>query len=107
MRENNGRGQLLADSAKMFERGGVDKKRAKLEKENRKRTNSEANQNLLAEIQKLKGEHPAWGYRMKDANLLVPKRSKWTTNRGTDMTKVLIQGEGWVYVHVVIDWRSR
>ena len=61
---------------------------------------------------------------MKSANLLVPKREKWTTNPGkeqrskprtaspnefwgTDMTKVLIPGRGWGYVHVVIDWGSK
>ena len=48
---------------------------------------------------------------MKSANLLVPKREKWTTSTpnefwGTDMTKVLTPGRGWVYVHFVIDWQA-
>ena len=60
---------------------------------------------------------------MKSANLLVPKREKWTANPGkeprskprtatpnefwgTDMTKVLTPVQGWVYVHSVIDWQA-
>ena len=48
---------------------------------------------------------------MESANLLVPKREKWTTSSpnefwGTDMTKALTPGQVWVYVHAVIDWQA-
>lgn len=97
----------------------------------RERSESEANEKLLEEIREIQGAHPARSYNrkrvwrlMKENNLLVPKRSKWTANPGkeqrskpktatpnefwgTDMTNVMIPGEGWVYVPVVIDWGSK
>jgi putative transposase len=60
---------------------------------------------------------------MKENALLIQKntalRAKRTSSRpkprakvpnqywGTDMTKVKIQGWGWLYIHIVIDWYSK
>lgn len=59
---------------------------------------------------------------MKKHNLLVPKNFKLKANRtptskpktvepnrywGIDMTKIMLLGYGWVYLHVVIDWGSK
>ena len=42
----------------------------------------------------------------------TPLRSKPRASRpnqiwGTDMTKIMIQGAGWVYLHIVLDWYSK
>ncbi|MDR0994481.1 MAG: transposase [Verrucomicrobiota bacterium] len=81
------RDQRLGDGAKLFERGGVDHIRERLEHENRKlketigelsvelktrlvrrrSVNSSASQALLMQIQQLKAEHPYWRhYTMND-----------------------------------------
>jgi len=60
---------------------------------------------------------------MKVSNLLVPKNKKLiaprtvTTHKprtvepnrfwGIDMTKIMLPAEGWIYLHVVIDWGSK
>jgi len=60
---------------------------------------------------------------MKLHGLLVPRNAKLRATRtptkskpktvepnriwGTDMTKILIPGHGWVYLHVVLDWGSK
>ena len=86
------RDQLLTDGAKLFERGGVDHARERLERENRKLKEMIGEltiEELLLRIQQLKAKHPYWGYRriwaylkyheklldhlMKENHLLVPK----------------------------------
>lgn len=60
---------------------------------------------------------------MKELNLTVPKNKRLKAKRsshrdkprteecnaiwGTDMTKISIQGFGWAYLHVVLDWGSK
>ena len=62
---------------------------------------------------------------MKEKNLLVTKENKLKAKRGKhpykskpratspnsiwgiDMTKIMIQGEGWSYLHVVLDWYTK
>ena len=103
------------------------------------------NQGILERIQKLKADHPFWGYRrvwahlrfvdnlevnkkrilrlMRKHRLLVtphmrlkakrlsshPKPKPTVPNQwwGIDMTKVMVEGYGWVYVVVVLDWYTK
>ena len=60
---------------------------------------------------------------MKENKFLITKNTKLKAKRtstrpkprakvpnqywGTDMTKVKIQGWGWVYIHVVLDWYTK
>ena len=60
---------------------------------------------------------------MKENNLIVTKNFRLKAKRystrpkprasvpnqywGTDMTKIKIQGWGWVYIHVVLDWHTK
>jgi len=107
----------------------------------------ERNRGILERIEKLKGEHPLWGYRrvwaylkyreglpvnkkriyrlMREKNLLVTKENKLKAKRsshpykskpratspntiwGIDMTKIMVQGEGWAYLQVVLDWYTK
>lgn len=105
----------------------------------------ERNKAVLAKIQAIKADHPAWGYRrvwaylryregllvnkkriyrlLGQNNLLAthtrsnrakrtPTRCKPTANKpnelwGIDMTKVMVDSWGWVYLHVVLDWASK
>ena len=100
---------------------------------------------IVERIEKIKSEHPLWGYRrvwayiryregvvvgrnriyrlMKEKQLIVSPNFKLKAKRystrpkprasvpnqywGTDMTKVKIQGWGWIYIHVVIDWYTK
>ena len=106
---------------------------------------TERDQQLLARLQQLKADHPAWGYRriwaylkyreglpinkkriyrlLQEHRLLAhqtrhlranrtPTRSKPRAERpnelwGIDMTKILVNSWGWVYLHVVLDWGSK
>ncbi|MEZ5406212.1 MAG: DDE-type integrase/transposase/recombinase [Verrucomicrobiia bacterium] len=104
-----------------------------------------ADQTLLEPIQKLKTEHPAWGYRRiwaylryrqnrkvgknriyrllkenillatqtrqlkasRSANTSKPKTTQPNRIWGIDMTKIMINSWGWVYLVVVLDWGSK
>jgi transposase InsO family protein len=103
------------------------------------------NQGILERIEKLKADHPFWGYRrvwaylrfvdnlgvnkkrilrlMRRHNLLVTPHMRLKAKRtasqakprptcpnqwwGIDMTKLMVEGCGWVYVVVVLDWYSK
>lgn len=77
------RNQLLTDGAKLFERGGVDRARERLEHENRK----------------LKAPRKAVTHKPRT----VEPNRYW----GIDMTKVMISTFGWIYLHVVMDWGTK
>jgi putative transposase len=106
---------------------------------------AERNQPVIERIQKIKAEHPFWGYRrtwahlryveelnvnkkrilrlMRTHDLLVkpetrlkatrvPSRSKPKPERpnqwwGIDMTKVMVNNFGWMYIVVVLDWYTK
>ncbi len=100
---------------------------------------------MLPRIQRIKADHPFWGYRriwaylhyverlpvnkkrilrvMRENSLLVTPnqrlRAKRTPSRakprptkpnewwGIDMTKVMVDGFGWVYIVLVLDWYTK
>jgi putative transposase len=78
------------------------------------------NQWLLDQIRAIKAEHPFWGYRRVWANVHDPDGRAVNDKRvlrlkptqpnqwwGIDMTKVIVQDFGWIYVTVVLDWFTK
>src|SRR5882762_6358753 len=92
---------------------------------------TQRDQQLLPRVQQLKADHPAWGYRriwaylkyrdglavnkkrlyrlLGEHRLLAHQTRRLRANElwGIDMTKILVNSWGWVYLHIVLDWGSK
>ena len=106
---------------------------------------AQRNAGLRERIERLKADHPFWGYRrvwaylrftdglpvnrkrilrlMREHHWLVPSNPRLRASRtptrskpkphrpnqwwGIDMTKVLVESEGWLYIVLVLDWYTK
>lgn len=66
------------------------------------------NSSLVQRIKEIKTAHPFWGYRRTWSQLLFVDKlgvnKKWW---GIDMTKVMVNSFGWMYIVVVLDWYTK